>query len=103
MYRILNTYTSLSRSLCSYLAASSASAYSMIAMLSAFGPMMPPGSACVSLTYLASERVVPGYGGGEGVLLCMWVSGSGLFVGLCVRLYVRLCVGLCLCACGFYQ
>mmetsp|Transcript_92948 Transcript_92948/g.150069 ORF Transcript_92948/g.150069 Transcript_92948/m.150069 type:complete len:390 (-) Transcript_92948:534-1703(-) len=47
-----------------YLAASSASAYSMVAMLSAFGPMMPPGSSAVSLTYLASERVVPGYGGG---------------------------------------
>jgi hypothetical protein len=47
-----------------YLAASSASAYSMVAMLSAFGPMMPDGSSCVSLTYLASERVVPGYGGG---------------------------------------
>ena len=28
------------------------------------GPMMPPGSSAVSLTYLASERVVPGYGGG---------------------------------------
>merc|ERR1711906_71229 len=47
-----------------YLAASSASAYSMISMVSAFGPMMPPGSSAVSLTYLASERVVPGYGGG---------------------------------------
>lgn len=47
-----------------YLAASSASAYSMVAMVSAFGPMMPKGSSAVSLTYLASERVVPGYGGG---------------------------------------
>jgi hypothetical protein len=28
--------------------------------VSAFGPMMPKGSAAVSLTYLASERVVPG-------------------------------------------
>ena len=36
----------------------------MIAMLSAFGPIMPEGSSAVSLTYLASERVVPGYGGG---------------------------------------
>ena len=47
-----------------YLAASSASAYSMVAMLSAFGPLMPDGSSAVSLTYLASEKVVPGYGGG---------------------------------------
>lgn len=47
-----------------YLAASSASAYSMVSMVSHFGPIMPAGGACVSLTYLASERVVPGYGGG---------------------------------------
>ncbi len=47
-----------------YLAASSASAYSMVSMVSNFGPLMPPGSSCISLTYLASERVVPGYGGG---------------------------------------
>jgi enoyl-[acyl-carrier protein] reductase I len=47
-----------------YLAASSASAYSMVAMLSAFGEIMPEGSSAVSLTYLASEKVVPGYGGG---------------------------------------
>lgn len=101
------------RSLYSYLAASSASAYSMIAMLSAFGPMMPPGSASVSLTYLASERVVPGYGGGEGVLLCVWVCVSGLVVGLCVRLDTHTCdcvsasclsLGLSVCAsAGFSQ
>ena len=48
-----------------YLAASSASAYSMVSMVSNFGPLMPAGGACLSLTYLASERVVPGYGGGE--------------------------------------
>ena len=40
----------------------------MVSMLSKFGPMMPPGSACVSLTYLASEKVVPGYGGGQSCL-----------------------------------
>eukprot|EP00960_Hanusia_phi_P035653 751849-Hanusia_phi.AAC.4 len=48
----------------SYLSASSASAYSLISMLQHFGPMMPAGGSVVSLTYLASERVVPGYGGG---------------------------------------
>jgi hypothetical protein len=36
----------------------------MISMLQHFGPIMPEGGAAVSLTYLASERVVPGYGGG---------------------------------------
>ncbi len=47
-----------------YLAALSASAYSMISMVSRFGPIMRPGGSFVSLTYLASERVIPGYGGG---------------------------------------
>ncbi|MBB63978.1 MAG: enoyl-[acyl-carrier-protein] reductase [Waddliaceae bacterium] len=47
-----------------YLAAMSASAYSFVSILRHFGPIMPAGSATVSLTYLASERVIPGYGGG---------------------------------------
>jgi enoyl-[acyl-carrier protein] reductase I len=47
-----------------YLAALSASAYSMVGMLQRFGPLARPGAALVSLTYLAAERVVPGYGGG---------------------------------------
>jgi enoyl-[acyl-carrier protein] reductase I len=25
---------------------------------------MPPGGSCLSLTFLAAERVIPGYGGG---------------------------------------
>src|SRR5690606_15336796 len=29
-----------------------------------FGPLMRPGGAVVSLSYLAAERVIPGYGGG---------------------------------------
>jgi enoyl-[acyl-carrier protein] reductase I len=47
-----------------YLAAVSASAYSMTSMVAAFAPVMKKGGAFVSLTYMASERVVPGYGGG---------------------------------------
>lgn len=47
-----------------YLAAVSASAYSLVALVQRFGPLMRPGGSFVSLTYLASERVVPGYGGG---------------------------------------
>ncbi|CAK0831835.1 unnamed protein product, partial [Prorocentrum cordatum] len=47
-----------------YLAASSASAYSLVSMVSKFGPIMPPGGSVLSLSYIASERVVPGYGGG---------------------------------------
>ncbi len=47
-----------------YLAALSVSAYSMVAMVSRLGPLMRSGGSFLSLTYLASERVVPGYGGG---------------------------------------
>jgi len=47
-----------------YLAAVSASAYSMVSMVQRFGPLMRPGGALVSLSYLAAERVIPGYGGG---------------------------------------
>ncbi|MBL8998606.1 MAG: enoyl-[acyl-carrier-protein] reductase [Gemmatimonadales bacterium] len=47
-----------------YLAAVSVSAYSLIGMLRAFGPMLRPGSSVASLTYMASERAIPGYGGG---------------------------------------
>jgi enoyl-[acyl-carrier protein] reductase I len=47
-----------------YLDALSASAYSLISMVRSFGPFMPADSAVLSLTYLASVQVVPGYGGG---------------------------------------
>jgi enoyl-[acyl-carrier protein] reductase I len=47
-----------------YLSAVSASAYSMVSMVQHFGPIMRRGGAFMSLTYMASERVIPGYGGG---------------------------------------
>ncbi len=47
-----------------YLAASSASAYSAVSLLQKFGPIMNKGSNMLSLTYIASEKVIPGYGGG---------------------------------------
>ena len=47
-----------------YLAAVSVSAYSLIGLITRLAPMMRPGGAAVSLTYLASERVIPMYGGG---------------------------------------
>jgi enoyl-[acyl-carrier protein] reductase I len=43
-----------------YLAALSASAYSFVSMVQRFGPFMNPGGAAVSLTYLASEKIIPG-------------------------------------------
>ncbi|HEX2780848.1 MAG TPA: enoyl-[acyl-carrier-protein] reductase [Gemmatimonadaceae bacterium] len=47
-----------------YLTAVSVSAYSMIAMVSRLAPLMREGGSFLSLTYMASERVIPGYGGG---------------------------------------
>jgi enoyl-[acyl-carrier protein] reductase I len=47
-----------------YLAAVSASAYSMVSLVQRLSPIMRDGGSFVSLTYLASERVIPGYGGG---------------------------------------
>jgi enoyl-[acyl-carrier protein] reductase I len=47
-----------------YLAAVSVSAYSNVSLVRHFAPLMRPGGSFLSLTYMASERVVPGYGGG---------------------------------------
>ena len=47
-----------------YLIALSVSAYSLVAMVSRFGPLMRAGGSVLSLTYMAGERVIPGYGGG---------------------------------------
>jgi enoyl-[acyl-carrier protein] reductase I len=47
-----------------YLGAIGISAYSMVSMVQRFSPIMRPGGAFLSLSYLAAERVIPGYGGG---------------------------------------
>ncbi|KAI3913157.1 hypothetical protein MKW98_007173 [Papaver atlanticum] len=49
-----------------YLAAISASSYSYVSLLKHFVPTMNPGKrgATISLTHNASERIIPGYGGG---------------------------------------
>jgi enoyl-[acyl-carrier protein] reductase I len=47
-----------------YLSAVGVSAYSLVSLVSRFGPHMRPGGAVLSLTYMAAERVIPGYGGG---------------------------------------
>ncbi|KAG6781768.1 hypothetical protein POTOM_014681 [Populus tomentosa] len=46
-----------------YLAAISASSYSYVSLLKHFLPIMNPGGSSISLTYIASERIIPGYGG----------------------------------------
>jgi enoyl-[acyl-carrier protein] reductase I len=47
-----------------YLAAVSVSAYSNISLVRHLAPLARPGAAFLSLTYMAGERVIPGYGGG---------------------------------------
>jgi enoyl-[acyl-carrier protein] reductase I len=47
-----------------YLAAVSVSAYSNISLVRHLAPMMRSGGSFLSLTYMAGERVIPGYGGG---------------------------------------
>jgi len=47
-----------------YLGAVSVSAYSNVSMVQRFGPIMRPRGSFLSLSYVASTRVIPGYGGG---------------------------------------
>ena len=47
-----------------YLSAVSSSAYSFVSIVQNFGPIMKAGGAFCNLSYMASTRVVPGYGGG---------------------------------------
>jgi enoyl-[acyl-carrier protein] reductase I len=47
-----------------YLGAMSASAYSFVSMARSFGPLLRPHAAFLNLSFMASERTIPGYGGG---------------------------------------
>ena len=47
-----------------YLAANSASAYSFVSMVRHLSPLMPKGGNFLNLSYMAAEKVIPGYGGG---------------------------------------
>ena len=47
-----------------YLAAVGTSSFSFASMVQRLGPLVRPGGSFLALSYLASQRVVPGYGGG---------------------------------------
>lgn len=47
-----------------YLSAVSQSAYSFVSMVQRLGPLLGSDGSFLNLTYMASERVIPGYGGG---------------------------------------
>src|SRR3989454_4795539 len=59
-----------------YLTAISVSAYSLVSMVQRLAPLMRPGGSAVSLTYLASERAVPGYGRGKSSRQAALGSGT---------------------------
>lgn len=47
-----------------YLAAVSSSSYSFVSLMQHFGPFMNQGGSALNLTYVASTKAIPGYGGG---------------------------------------
>ncbi len=47
-----------------YLAAIGASSYSFVSMVQRYAPLMREGGSFNCLSFMASERVIPGYGGG---------------------------------------
>lgn len=47
-----------------YLAAVAVSSYSFTSLVQRFGPLVRPGGSFLALSYMASEKAVPGYGGG---------------------------------------
>ena len=47
-----------------YLSAISVSAYSNVSLVRHLSPLMRQGGSFLSLTYMAGQRVIPGYGGG---------------------------------------
>jgi enoyl-[acyl-carrier protein] reductase I len=47
-----------------YLSALGTSAYSFVSMVQRFSPHLRAGGSFLSLSYLAADRVIPGYGGG---------------------------------------
>lgn len=49
-----------------YLAAMSSSTYSFVSLLSHFAPIMSKDGSAMTITYIASQNVIPGYGGGMG-------------------------------------
>lgn len=47
-----------------YLAAVSASSYSFVSLVQHFGPILNPMGSALTISYLAAQRAIPGYGGG---------------------------------------
>lgn len=75
----------------------SASSYSFVSMLQRFAPHMNEGGAAISLTYLASERIIPGYGGGMSSAKAALESDTRVLAfeaGRKHKVGILLCVGV---------
>jgi enoyl-[acyl-carrier protein] reductase I len=70
-----------------YLSAISSSAYSMVSMCQEFCPFMNGGGSAISLTYLASEKTIPGYGGGMSTAKAALESDTRYLAYECGRAY----------------
>jgi enoyl-[acyl-carrier protein] reductase I len=68
-----------------YLAALSVSAYSMVSMMSRLGPLMNRGGCALSLTYLAAQQVIHGYGGGMNSAKAALESDTKYLAYQCAR------------------
>lgn len=60
-------------------------------MVQRFGPLMNPGGAVISLTYNASNRIIPGYGGGMSSAKAV-SRGPACMCAACVHAYGQVCV-----------
>ncbi len=89
-----------------YIAAMSASSYSLISCVQRFAPIMKPGGSILSLGFIAAQQVVPGYGGGMSsakAQVCACTRKRVLFVPpfslfCCVFTHLKLAFRACLLA-----
>lgn len=70
-----------------YLSAISSSSYSMVSMCQHFMPFMNAGGSAISLSYLAGERAIPGYGGGMSTAKAALESDTRYLAYECGRAY----------------
>jgi enoyl-[acyl-carrier protein] reductase I len=70
-----------------YLSAISSSSYSMVSMCQHFMPFMNAGGSAMSLSYLAGERAIPGYGGGMSTAKAALESDTRYLAYECGRAY----------------
>ena len=70
-----------------YLAAASASSYSLVSCVSRFGPIMAEGGSFLSLGFIAAGQVVPGYGGGMSSAKAMLESDTRVLAWEAGRVY----------------